>query len=107
MRFWWLTIEQLRLVAELVHEVEEAVQVHVVERGLDLVHHVEGRRPAAEHGEQERQRGERPLATRQQRQLAHVLARRSRLDLDAGVEQVVGIGESQPALSAREQRREQ
>ena len=69
------------------------MQVHVVERGLDLVHHVEGRRPAAEHGEQERQRGERPLATRQQRQLAHVLARRPGLDLDAGVEQVVGIGE--------------
>ena len=71
-------------------EVEEAVEVHVVEGGLDLVHHVEGRRAAAEHGEEERQRGERALATREQRQLAHVLARRLGLDLDAGVEQVVG-----------------
>ena len=41
--------EQLRLVAELVHEVEEPVEVHVVERGLDLVEQVEGRGPGAEH----------------------------------------------------------
>jgi hypothetical protein len=84
--------EQLRLAAELLDEPEEAVQVDVVERGLDLVHHVEGRRAAAEHGEQVRQRGEAALATRQQRQLLHVLAARLGLDLDAGVEQVVGAG---------------
>ena len=77
--------EELRLLAELVHEVEEAVEVHVVERGLDLVHHVEGRRPAAEHREQERQRGERALAAGEQRQLPHVLARRLGLHLDAGL----------------------
>ena len=82
-------------------EAEEAVQVHVVEGGLDLVHHVEGRRPGPEHGEQVRQRGERALATRQQRELLHVLARGLGLDLDAGVEQVVGLGEAQPALAAR------
>ena len=98
---------QLGLLAELGDQVEEAVQVDVVEGGLDLVHHVEGRRPAAEHGEQEGQRGQRALAARQQRQLLDVLARRLGLDLDAGVEQVVGLGEPQPALAAREQRLEQ
>src|SRR3546814_11672277 len=46
---------ELRLLAELVHEVEEAVQVDVVEGRLDLVHHVEGCRPAAEEGEGEGQ----------------------------------------------------
>ena len=46
--------DELRLLAELADEVEEAVEVHVVEGGLDLVHHVEGRRPAAEDREQER-----------------------------------------------------
>ena len=102
-RFWWLTIKQLRLVAELVDEAEEAVQVDVVERGLDFVHHVERRRPAAEDGEQEGERGQRSLATRQQRQLAHVLARRAGLDLDAGVEQVVGIGKLELALTTGEQ----
>ena len=88
-------------------EVEEAVQVDVVERGLDLVQQVEGRRPGAEHREQERQRGERALATGEQRQPAHVLARRARLHLDAGVEQVVGVGEEHPTRAAGEQRREQ
>ena len=63
-------------------EVEESVEVHVVERGLDLVEQIERRRPGAEHREQERQRGERALATGQQRQPPHVLARRARLDLD-------------------------
>ena len=78
-------MSELRLLAELVHEVEEAVEVHVVEGGLDLVHHVEGRRPAAEHGEEEGQRGQRALATGEQRQLPHVLARRLGLHLDAGL----------------------
>ena len=87
--------QQLRLVAELVHEIEEAVQVHVVERGLDLVEQVEGRRPGAEHGEQERHRGQRALTTGEQRQPADVLARRARLHLDPGVEQVVGVGEEE------------
>ena len=104
-RFWWLTIEQLRLAAELGDQAEEAVQVDVVERGLDLVHHVERRRPAAEHGEQERQRGQAALAARQQRELLDVLAARLGLDLDAGVEQVVGLGEHEPPAAAREQRR--
>jgi hypothetical protein len=85
--------EQLRLSPELVDQPEEAVQVDVVERGLDLVHHVEGRRPAAEHGEEEGQGGEAALAARQQRQLLHVLAAGLGLDLDAGVQQVVGVGE--------------
>ena len=48
--------EQLRLVAELVDEGQEAAEIDVVERRLDLVHHVEGRGPAAEDGEQEGQR---------------------------------------------------
>ena len=56
---------QLRIVTELVDQPEEAVEVDVVERRLDLVHHVEGRRTTAEHGEQEGQRGQRPLTARQ------------------------------------------
>ena len=36
--------DELGLVAELGHQAEEAVEVDVVEGGLDLVHHVEGRR---------------------------------------------------------------
>ena len=90
-RFWWLTISSCASRRNSCDQAEEAVQVDVVERGLDLVHHVERRRPAAEHGEQVRQRGQAALAARQQRQLLHVLAARLGLDLDAGVQQVVGV----------------
>jgi len=81
--------DELGLFPELGDEVEEPVEVDVVEGGLDLVHHVERRRPAAEHREQVGQRGQRPLAARQQRQLLDVLARRLGLDLDTAVERVV------------------
>ncbi len=99
--------DQLRSVAELGDQVEEPVEVHVVERGLHLVHHVERRRPGAEHREQVRQRGQRALAARQQRQLADVLARRPGLELDAGLEQVVRIGEPEPTLTTGEEGLEQ
>ena len=99
--------EQLGLVAELVHEIEEPVQVHVVERGLDLVHQVEGRRAGAEHGEEIRERGQRALAARQQREPADDLPRRPRLDLDARVQQIVRVGEHEAARPAGEQHCEQ
>ena len=99
--------EQLRLVAEFAHEGQEAAQVHVVERGLDLVHHVEGRGPAAEHREQEGQRGHRALAAREQRHPPDIAAGRAHLYLDAGVEEIVGLQEDQPTRAAREQHRDQ
>ena len=83
------------------------MEIDVVEGGLHLVEQVEGRRPAAEDGEQERQGCERALPTGQERELAHVLAVRASLNLDAGVEGVVGIGEPEAAGAAGEQRLEQ
>ena len=106
-RFWWLTTSSWASWRNSWIRLEEPVQVHVVERGLDLVHHVERRWPAAEHGEQVGQRGERALAARQQRQLLHVLPARLGLDLDARVQQVVGVGQHQLAGAAGEQHREQ
>ena len=67
--------QQLGIGPELLDEREEAMEVDVVERGLDLVHHVERRRAASEHGEQERQGDEGALTTGQQRELLDVLAR--------------------------------
>ena len=95
--------DQLRLFAELVHEGQEAHQVHIVEGGLDLVHQVEGRRPAAEDGKQVGHGHQRPLPTRQQRKAAHIASSRTHLDLDTGVEEVLGIGERQAARATREQ----
>src|SRR3954453_10789022 len=77
--------EQLGLLAELVDQDEEAVQVDVLECLFDLAAHVEGRRPAAEHGEQIAYRGELTLPAGQERQLLDVLPTRLGLDLDARV----------------------
>ena len=93
--------------AELAHQAEEAVEVDVVERGLDLVHQVEGRGPAAEDGEEEGQRGHGALAAREQRDPAHVAAGRAHLDLDPRVEQVLGLGQHHAARAAREEQRDQ
>jgi len=71
------------------------------------IRHVERRRAAAEHGEQERQRRETALPTRQQRELLHVLTARLGLDLDPRVEQIVGLGEFQHADPTGEQCAEQ
>ena len=105
-RFWWLTIEQLRLVAELGDQAEEAVEVDVVEGGLDLVHHVERRRPAAEHGEQERQRGQRLRSPPDSSDSFLTFLPLGLASTSMPVfEQVVGIGEHERADAAREQRR--
>src|ERR687895_2077474 len=108
-------------------ELEEAVDVDVVERGLDLVQDVEGARAGQEDGEHERQRDEGLLAARQQGQSLRSLARRRDLDLDArivlllllvrvglrrvrgvlagdhGARPLLGVDEAEAAPAAREQ----
>ena len=83
--------DELGAVGVAAHELEEAVDVEVVERGLDLVEDVERARAREEHGEHERERDERLLAARQQRQPLHRLAGRRDLDLDA---RLLGLGRS-------------
>ena len=65
---------------------EQAPEVRVVERRLDLVEDVERARPGLEDRGQQRDRRERPLAARQQRQSLDLLAGRPHRDLDAGRE---------------------
>ena len=75
--------DELRAVGEPAQDLQEAVDVEVVERGLDLVEDVERARPGEEDGEQERERGHRLLAAGEQRQALGRLARGRDLDLDA------------------------
>src|SRR4051794_16475468 len=82
--------DELGAVGVPAQEIEEAGDVEVVERGLDLVEDVEGARPGEEDREQEGDRGHRLLAAREQRQAFHRLAGGRDLDLDAEV--LVGIG---------------
>src|SRR5581483_166793 len=97
--------DKLRTVGEAPQQVDEAPDVRVVERGLDLVEQVEGARPREEEGEQERDRPERLLAAREQREPRDSLTCRTELDLDAGLAVLLGVGQREPALAAREQRR--
>ena len=75
--------DELGAVGEAADQLQEAVDVGVVERGLDLVEDVEGARPGEEDGEDEGERDQRLLAAGEQRELAGRLAGRGDLDLDA------------------------
>jgi hypothetical protein len=95
--------DQLRGLLQLLHDPDQPAQVGVVERRLDLVHHIERAGPGLEDRDQQRHGGQRPLAAGEQREPLDLLARRPGLDLDAGGEHVLGVGQDQPALAAREQ----
>ena len=85
--------DELRLVRVLPEQAGEAADVRVVERRLDLVEEVERARSREEEGEQERDRPERLLAAREQREPRDALARRAELDLDPGLlALVLGLG---------------
>ena len=45
-RCWWVMMDELGVFAQFVERVDKAGQVHVAERGLHLVHHVERARAA-------------------------------------------------------------
>ena len=99
--------EKLSSTAELGEKPEEPRQVHVVEGGLDFVHDVEGRRSAAEDGEEKCKCRERAFATGEKRKLLHVLAAGLGFDFDAGVEEILGRGQGQLARPAGEEHPEE
>src|SRR5690349_7335007 len=74
--------DELGAVGEAPDQLQEAVDVGVVEGGLDLVENVKGAGPGEEDGEDEGDRHERLLAAREKRELAGRLAGRGDLDLD-------------------------
>ena len=94
-------------VGHLLHQRAEAVDVGVVERRVDLVQHADRRRVGEEHGEDQRQRGQRLLAARQQRQRRRLLARRLGDDLEPALERILALDHLEARLAAAEQRREQ
>src|SRR5581483_533992 len=68
--------DELRAVGVAAQELDEAADVRVVERDLDLVEEVERARPREEEREEERDRAERLLAAGEEREPRHLLARR-------------------------------
>src|SRR5262245_22312889 len=74
---------ELGAVGEPPDELQEAVDVGVVKRRLDLVEDVEGAGPGEEDSEDEGERDERLLAAREKRELPRRLPGRGDLDLDS------------------------
>src|SRR5438067_3252771 len=98
--------DELRTVRVPAQQRDEAAAVRVVERSLDLVEQIERTGPGEEQGEEERDRAERLLAARQERQPLHLLARGPQLDLDAGLALLVlRVGQAQAPFATREERR--
>ena len=95
--------DELRVVADGLQIRREPAQVAVVERRLHLVEDIERRAADAVDREQQRKRRERLLAAGHEHHLRDALARRLRADLNAGVLQVVGVGEDELGRAAREQ----
>ena len=94
--------DKLRPIGVAPEELDEARDVRVVERGLDLVEEVEGARPREEEREQERDRSERLLAAREERQARDALARpaEARPRSPASPPLVLRLDETKPALAA-------
>src|ERR1700737_1858335 len=74
--------DELSALGVLAQKGQEAIDVEVVERGLDLVEDVERARFGQEDGEQDGERGQRVLTAGEQRGPLHRLAGRCDLDLD-------------------------
>ena len=90
---------ELGAVGEAADELQEAVDVGVVERRLDLVEDVEGRGPGEEDAEDEGERDQRLLAAGEQREPPRRLAGRRHLDLDPA--RVVGRPRDRPPRPPR------
>src|SRR2546423_14451857 len=78
----------MRPVRQLAERFGEPADIALIERGVDLVEHAERRRLHPEDRKEQRRRGERALAARELRERSDALARRPRVDVDAGL---VGI----------------
>ena len=98
-----------RLSAISCDQAAEAVDIGVVQRRVDLVEHADRRGIGEEDGEEQRERGQRLLAAREQRQHLELLARRARHDLEPGLERVFALAviEPQMGVAAAEEPHEQ
>ncbi|CDN45251.1 hypothetical protein BN871_GX_00030 [Paenibacillus sp. P22] len=95
--------DELGQLRELPQILGEARDIGLVERRLHLVEHAEGNGLDLEDGEQQGDRGQRPLAAGEQLQVLQLLARRLGDDVDAGLEHPFGIDEHQIGAPSSEQ----
>ena len=84
----------------------QAHDVRLVQRRVHFVQDAERAGLVLEDRHQQRHRGQRLLAAREQQHVLQLLARRRRNDIDAGLGQVLLIGQAHLAGAAAEQRLE-
>ena len=102
--------DELGPVGVAAQELDEAADVGVVQRRLDLIEEVERARPGEEQSEEERDRAECLLAAGEERQARDALPDRAQFDLDAVFclclrPVFTWLGKPQPPVTAGEERR--
>src|SRR5437773_5593352 len=83
--------DELRAIGVAAQQLDEAADVRVVERRLDLVEQIERARPREEEREEEGDRAEGLFAAGEEREPLHTLPGGTQLDLDAGLVRVVAV----------------
>ena len=94
--------DELRRAGQSTDILREPRDVHIVQRGLDLVQHAERSGAQLEDREIQRDRNERFFAARKQRQRLDRLARRGNPDIDPAVQDIRGIRKLQFRMAAAE-----
>ena len=95
--------DELRPGQKIFQHFDEAVDVGLVQGGVDFVEHAERAGPAAEDGQQHGHAGERLFAAAKKRNAARFLAGRPGDDLDAAVENIHAFFQHDVGLAAAEQ----
>ena len=93
---------QLRTLPQLTNHLQQAREVAVIQRRLNLIEGVERRRARHINRNQQRQRSERTLTARQQRQALNLLTRRARVNLHTRIQRIGRVVQLQVALASRE-----
>ena len=93
---------QLRTLTQLTNHLQQARQVAVIQRRLNLVQGVERRRARHINRNQQRQRSERTLTSGEQRQALNLLTRRARVNLHTRIQRIGRVVQLQVALASRE-----
>ena len=94
---------QLRTLPQLTNHLQQAREVAVIQRRLNLIQGIERRRARHINRNQQRQRSERTLTARQQRQAFNLLTRRARVNLHTRIQRIGGVVQLKVALASREQ----